>query len=36
VLNPGDSVATQLRFAGDAGKNANGYSFVLLSGQGKP
>ncbi len=36
VLNPGDSVAIQLRFAGDPGKSANGYSFVLLSGQGKP
>jgi Di-haem cytochrome c peroxidase len=36
VLNPGDSVAIRLRFAGEGGKRAYRYSFVLLSGQGKP
>jgi hypothetical protein len=36
VLNPGDSVNVRLRFAGDASKQAHPFSFVLLSGQGKP
>jgi len=36
VLNPGDSVAVRLRFAGEEQKRALHYSFALLSGQGKP
>jgi hypothetical protein len=36
VLNPGENVVVRLLFAGVKGEHADRYSFVLLSGQGKP
>jgi hypothetical protein len=36
VLNPGASVVVNLQIAGAGPQQGRGYSFVLLSGQGKP
>jgi hypothetical protein len=36
VLNPGEDVVVRLQLAGAEEDDAHRYSFVLLSGQGRP